>query len=189
MPRKPLLDDTPVDLDDFEDLEEDDLPDEPELQDLQDDLPDLSDFEGDDEDDDGDIPPLPEDEALAVEAPLTSDDTEDEIDIDFDEPAVLDANDDWVALANDLSPHELPVLTWRQMVPVKELGRTPYAELDPTSEATTWFRGESPGPAHHLTLVLGGLEVRAFPAVMNSDREWLRIGRDILANRFLVNAT
>ena len=55
MPRKPLLDDTPVDLDDFEDLEEDDLPDEPELQDLQDDLPDLSDFEGDDEDDDGSL--------------------------------------------------------------------------------------------------------------------------------------
>lgn len=191
MPTKP----TPpteefVDPDELEDLGEDDeLPDEFDLHDLEPVFTEeaplviLDEELGDDEA----LEALPEDELLGAEAPLEWDDDEDEGPA-TEEGTLLDDEVDWAEMLADEGTG-LPALDWSQEIFIEELDRTVVAELDPTAESTTWFKPDVSRAPHRLSFQLGGQPVSIFPAVMRSRDERLRIGRDVLANRFLVRSS
>ncbi|TNE86011.1 MAG: hypothetical protein EP330_24045 [Deltaproteobacteria bacterium] len=194
MPKKPsdappAPPEDPVDADHFDELGEDELPDDFDLEDLEPvfteeaPIPVLDDEDGEDGEVEN-LAALPEDAELGREAPLEIEDDGEADDFDLAEEPFRD-DVDWTELTED-APGLLPMLDWHQEVYVEELGRTLTAELDPTSESTTWFRPDVSRAAHRLTFTLGGETVSPFPSLVRSRRERLRIGRDVLSGRFLV---
>ncbi|MCO4745553.1 MAG: hypothetical protein KC912_12245 [Proteobacteria bacterium] len=191
MPTKPKLPDhDPVDPDAFDELDEDALDDSLDLQDLEpvftEEAP-MVQLDDEEEAEEEAISVLPEDVHLGEEAPIDwSDEGEDE-GPDLSEAIGLEDAVDWSDLVNE-ERDDLPALGWSQEVFVDELGRVLPAELDPTAESTTWFRPDVSRAAHRLSFTLGGEAVSTFPSVVRGSSERLRIGRDVLAGRFLVRS-
>src|SRR5690606_34777602 len=75
------------------------------------------------------------------------------------------------------------VLPWRTRARLPDHDLTVEAVLDPTRERTSWSGG-APGP---LRIVLGGAEVVIDPEVTDG-APLLRVGRDVLAGRILVES-
>lgn len=76
------------------------------------------------------------------------------------------------------------VLPWRTRAWLPEHGRTVDALLDPTLERTRWSGGE-PGL---LKIVLGEVEALVEVEVVAGAQELLRVGRDVLSGRILVES-
>jgi hypothetical protein len=191
MPTKPIPHDhDPVDPDAFEELGDDDLDDVLDLHDLEpvftEEAPMVQLDDGDEQLEDA-LSILPEDAYLGEEAPINWDDEGEDNGPDLTDVSNLDDAVEWASLVDDERDH-LRALHWSQDLFVEELGRLIPAELDPTAESTTWFRPDVSRAAHRLTFTLGGEAVSTFPSVVRGNSERLRVGRDVLAGRFLVRS-
>lgn len=194
MPKRPADDlslppDDPVDPDHIDPLDEDLLPDDLDLQDLEAVFTEEAPVPIVDDEDEPDLalPELPEDALLGHDAPLEAFDDADDDALALDESTAFEAEIDWDALTGD-GPAALPILDWEQQVSVPELGRDLPAVLDPTEARTTWLRPGSAAPQTRLTIALGGDRIEVHPTLRDSATESLRIGRDVLAGRFLVRS-
>lgn len=155
-------------------------------------------------------PPTPPDPSLDdLDEPLTEEDLDpldawpddepleewldDEPPLDAADPLALEPDDDGGDLPDafdEVAPDPEPVdafeplvLPWRTRARLPDHDLTVEAVLDPTRERTSWSGG-APGP---LRIVLGGAEVVIDPEVTDG-APLLRVGRDVLAGRILVES-
>lgn len=139
---------------------------------------------------DEDLDPLlewPDDEPL-------DEDIADEPLLDDPDPLALEPGDDAEGTldfdegddpldAEPVDAFEPVVLPWRTRARLPDHDLTVEAVLDPTRERTRWVGG-APG---RLRIVLGGLEAQA-DVEAEDGPPLLRVGRDVLAGRILVES-
>jgi hypothetical protein len=176
-PTDPVEADAPDGLEDADLLGFDDLaPDDP--------------TEDEDEDeDDRDVaalPPLPD---------LASEDEPDPIlDGDDDGGALLDLPDlsddaDEEDRAPALPGATLALAPWRTDAQLPELALTVPALLDPTARQTVWSSPDCDHGEIETLVVVAGVTVRVAVRTQPEPTEQLRVGRDVLAGRILVDSS
>jgi hypothetical protein len=167
-----------VDESDDDEMEDENL----ELDDLlAEDDPPLT-FDINDEDDNPDI--LAEDDAWAEEAV-----DEPEVDDEHGSEILEDEFDDLLTEEIDFSTGELVVLPWRMTVTLPAFQQRVSAVLDVTLERSVWTTAGEP-PAEELTteIVVGPLAVDLKLIVQRGSQSLLRLGRDFLSGRVLVDS-
>ena len=147
----------------------------------------FADIDLDDETDE-DVPLEFADGDAPEEPLLDADDEGEEEDIDL--PAfAIPSPETPLFLPSDEVPRtpSTPTLNWQTEVVLLDHGLTLPAVLDPTAERTSWSVPTPPSrPDVPLRMRLGGQEVSVVVEIVPAPTSEVRIGRDILAGRFLV---
>jgi hypothetical protein len=157
---------------------------------------DLADDEPDGEEDLDLEDHLLDDIDVTLEEDLEGPEPEDLPLLDFDDPSLFeeDETDEWDLMERDRTrpepaPKEAVVLPWSTRAEIPVLGMDLPAVLDPTRDHSEWVVAKPPARDRVEVLVrLGPVEVRAKLSVRVGDEPGLRLGRDVLGGRILVQS-
>lgn len=124
---------------------------------------------------------------------LFVDDEPDE-DFELDDLGLPQETDEWTVLREDTTApsnlaQELTALPWQLRAEIPALQMFLPAVLDPTAARSLWRVTQPPSePRIEVLLRLGSVEVRATLDVVLGEPGGLRIGRDVLGGRILVQS-
>ncbi|MBW1878783.1 MAG: hypothetical protein JRJ84_10515 [Deltaproteobacteria bacterium] len=156
---------------------------------------DLADEEPDGEEDFDFEDHLLDDIDITLEEDLEEPEPEDLPLLDFDDPSLVEEEtDEWDLMEHDRTrahppPPEAIVLPWSTRAEIPVLGMDLPAVLDPTRTNSEWVVAKPPGRDQVEVLVrVGPVEVRVKLRVRVGEEPGLRLGRDVLSGRILVES-